>query len=232
MPPSRAQLRLLRERAEAGDAWSQNKLGMINYLGEGVAQKYSEAARLFRLVADQGNAQSQNMLANCYILGQGVPQDLAEGFCLCTLAAEQGHAHAQIHLASMNRAAGAPAVAVPRDAARSLARTARSDDPQVREAGLVMLGKSSNDRSIARTCCIGCGKTEQLQVCAKCMTAKFCSRECQRRMWPAHKPACQAWREQKAAAAAEAGGASSSALAGSGEAEDEEAKDDVASLPA
>jgi hypothetical protein len=59
-------------------------------------------------------------------------------------------------------------------------------------------------------------------------------------MWPAHKPACKAWREQKAAAAAEAGGASSSARAEPGEdgevgeedvtREGEEAED-VASLP-
>ena len=65
-----------------------------------------------------------------------------------------------------------------------------------------LIGDSADDRNVARTCCIGCGKTEQLQVCAKCRTAKFCSRECQRRMWPAHKQACNAWAEQKATAAA------------------------------
>jgi hypothetical protein len=103
-----------------------------------------------------------------------------------------------------------------------------AEDPEHRAAARVLIAKFADDRNVARTCCIGCGQTEQLQVCAQCTTAKFCSRECQQRMWPAHKPACKEWREQKAAAASGAGGASSSAQAAeSGEAEAE----DVGSLP-
>jgi hypothetical protein len=160
-------------------------------------------------------------------------RDEGEAIRLMTLSAEQGHAPSQLLLARWNRAAGRPAVAVPRDAARSLAHDAQSADPQTRALAHRELGGFANDRNVARTCCIGCGKTEQLQVCAKCRTAKFCSRECQQRMWPAHKQACKTWAEQKAAAAAEAGGASSSAQdaesgeAGAGEAAAEE---DVASL--
>jgi hypothetical protein len=125
---------------------------------------------------------------------------------------------------------------VPRDAARYLAQTVqRSQGPKDRAAAIASLGVFADDRAFARTCCIGCGKTEQLQVCAKCRTAKFCSRECQQRMWPKHKQACKAWAVQKGAAAAEAGGASSSAQAAdSGEAETEEAaaaEEDVSSLP-
>jgi TPR repeat protein len=162
------------------------------------------------------------MLAACYTQGLGVLKDADEALRLWTLGAEQGHAGSQLMLAGLSRAAGEPASAMPRKAARFLAQTAQSEDPATRMATtLGMLGDSADDRNVARTCCIGCGKTEQLQVCAKCLTAKFCSRECQRRMWPMHKQACRAWVEQKAAAAAEAGGASSSTRAGTGEAEDE-----------
>jgi TPR repeat protein len=213
MPSSRDRLRNLRMGTEAGVAAAQCELG-ISYYMDAVSPNHSEAARLFHLAADQGHAQAQCVLAGCYMLGQGVPGDMGEGVRLMTLAAEQGYAPAQIGLAGMNRRDGGSAVAVPRGAARKIAQAAQS--PKTREGALALLGECADDRTVARTCCIGCGKTEQLQVCAKCLTAKFCSRECQRRMWPAHKPACKAWREQKAAAAAEAGGASSSEQAESG----------------
>jgi TPR repeat protein len=230
MPLSRDELRLVREGAEAGDAVMQYELGRCCYTGDGVPQNYREAARLFRLAADQGDADAHYMLAVCHIQGHGVSMDMGEGERLMALGAEQGHGPSQLAVATMNRAAGGPAATVPRGAARSLAQTARSEDPETRAVGLGMLGEFADDRAFARTCCIGCGKTDQLQVCAKCLTAKFCSRECQVRMWPMHKQACKAWAEQKAAAAAEAGGASSSVQAAeSGAAE--AAEEDVASLP-
>jgi hypothetical protein len=233
LSPSRNELRLLREGADAGDAVAQRELGMCCYEGDGVPQNYHEAVRLFRLAADQGDANAQGMLAACYMAGHGVLKDGGEALRLVTLSAEQGYAPSQLLLANADRAAGDPAVSVPREAARVLAQTVqRTNDPTTREVMLAELGDSAGDRNIARTCCIGCGKTEQLQVCAKCLTAMFCSRECQRRMWPKHKQACKAWAEQKAAAAVETGGASSSALAAeSGEVEATAAEEDVASLP-
>jgi hypothetical protein len=234
MPPSRDRLFNLHMASAEGFAAAQCELGKHYFLGEGVSENYSEAARLFRLAADQGDADGQCSLAGCYMQGLGVPQDDGECYRLMTLAAEQGSAPAQLMLARMDRDAGGPAAAMPREAARSLAQRAQSVDPDARSAAIGLLGDLADDRNLARTCCIGCGKTEQLQVCAKCLTAKFCSRECQQRMWPAHKPACKAWREQKAATAAEAGGASSSAQAEPGEDEEvggeKEAADDVASL--
>jgi hypothetical protein len=226
----------LREAAEAGNAVAQYELGRCCYHGDhGVPQNYREAARLLRLAAEQGDADAQFLLASCYHQGKGLPMDESEGLRLLTLASEQGHADSQLTLARYNRATGGPVAAVPREAARSLAHDAQSAIPQVRAAALEVLGMFADDRAFARTCCIGCGKTEQLQVCAKCLTAKFCSRECQQRMWPVHKPACKEWREQKAVAAAEAGRASSSAQAAeSGEAEAGEAaaeEEDVAFLP-
>jgi TPR repeat protein len=221
MPSSQDGLRRMCEAAEAGDAVAQWNLGERYYeaaeAGDAVAQNYSEAARLFGLAADQGHASAQCSLAICYLLGRGVPQDDDEGYRRMTLASEQGHTQAQLYVARKNRDEGRPAADVPREAAREIAHIAQAEDPQKREAALALLGNTADDRNIDRTCCIGCGKTEQLQVCAKCLTAKFCSRDCQRRMWPAHKPACQAWREQKAASAAGAGGASSSVQAAESE---------------
>jgi len=230
-PIPQDELRLLREGVEFGYAKAQHLLGMCCYEGDGVPQNYREAVRLFRLAADGGEMIAQNMLAQCYMGGTGVQKDTLEGVRLMTLAAEQGHANSQLMLSMLNRGTGGPAAAMPRAAARVLAQHAQhgqiADEPEHRSVVLAQLGDSADDRNVARTCCIGCGKTEQLQVCAKCRTAKFCSRECQQRMWPKHKQACKAWAEQKAAAAAEAGGASSSVQA----AESGEAEEDVASLP-
>jgi hypothetical protein len=236
MQPSRYELRLLREGVEAGDAVMQRELGICCYFGDGVPQDYREAARLFRLAADQDDAEAQYMLAMLHTMGRGVEKDEMEGVRLWIQAAEQGHADSQreLALAGFTRVAGEPAGggltvevhragAVPRELARTVARSSQSEDPRDRVVALSALAVFAGERAVARTCCIGCGKTEQLQVCAKCRTAKFCSRECKRRMWPAHKQACKAWAEQMAAAAAEAGGASSSALAEPGEDQTEEA---------
>jgi TPR repeat protein len=116
MPPSRDDFRLMREGAEAGDAVMQRELGQCCYHGDGVPQNYIEAARLFRLAADQGDADAQGSLAFCYVQGRGVPMDKAEGLRLLALGAEQGHAPSQLTLARVNRAAGGPVAAVPKQA--------------------------------------------------------------------------------------------------------------------
>ncbi|KAL6716857.1 hypothetical protein ACLMJK_004769 [Lecanora helva] len=41
--------------------------------------------------------------------------------------------------------------------------------------------------------CFACGRIEQseaLQTCARCLTARYCSRECQRKHWKTHKKTC------------------------------------------
>eukprot|EP00051_Salpingoeca_urceolata_P033154 m.19220 g.19220 ORF g.19220 m.19220 type:complete len:631 (+) comp5898_c0_seq1:395-2287(+) len=43
-----------------------------------------------------------------------------------------------------------------------------------------------------RRCCSHCGtQREELKRCARCKTAMYCDRECQRAAWPAHKSICQ-----------------------------------------
>lgn len=52
--------------------------------------------------------------------------------------------------------------------------------------------EASNDTTDT---CDGCGQTEselgqQLRACARCTSAKYCSRECQRSDWRMHKKCC------------------------------------------
>uniref|UniRef100_A0A0W0FHU4 MYND-type domain-containing protein n=1 Tax=Moniliophthora roreri TaxID=221103 RepID=A0A0W0FHU4_MONRR len=53
--------------------------------------------------------------------------------------------------------------------------------------------------------CDQCGKIEtpiaKFRLCGSCMTAKYCSQECQKSHWPSHKPICQNTRSQTAKAA-------------------------------
>jgi hypothetical protein len=47
---------------------------------------------------------------------------------------------------------------------------------------------------VARAGCAaaGCASEEASSVCARCQAVRYCSRECQRADWRAHKPACAA----------------------------------------
>ena len=47
---------------------------------------------------------------------------------------------------------------------------------------------------VARAGCAaaGCASEEASSVCARCEAVRYCSRECQRADWRAHKPACAA----------------------------------------
>ena len=47
---------------------------------------------------------------------------------------------------------------------------------------------------VARAGCAaaGCASEEASSVCARCEAVRYCSRECQRADWKAHKPVCAA----------------------------------------
>jgi hypothetical protein len=47
---------------------------------------------------------------------------------------------------------------------------------------------------VARAGCAaaGCASEEASSVCSRCQAVRYCSRECQRTDWKAHKPACTA----------------------------------------
>jgi hypothetical protein len=47
---------------------------------------------------------------------------------------------------------------------------------------------------VARVGCaaVGCASEEASSVCSRCQAVRYCSRECQRTDWKAHKPVCTA----------------------------------------
>ena len=88
----------IRSKAEAGDAYSQFKLGASYGQGKGVPQDYAEAVKLIRLAADQGNANAQYNVGVMYYKGQGVRKDNAEALEWWRMLADQGDANAQFEL--------------------------------------------------------------------------------------------------------------------------------------
>jgi TPR repeat protein len=112
--PSAAQPEVI-AKAEAGDAASQNLLGVAYCKhGKDVPQDYAKAAEWFRKAADQGLDKAQRNLAVCYENGQGVRQDYARAAMWYRKAAEQGDVQAQYKVGVMY----AVGQGVPRDYAQ------------------------------------------------------------------------------------------------------------------
>src|SRR5262249_47353074 len=84
-----AGLRILRTRAEKGDASAQSSLGFMYATGQGVKQDDAEAAKWYRLAAERGRANAQYNIGAMYAKGQGVPQDYNEAQRWWRAAAEQ-----------------------------------------------------------------------------------------------------------------------------------------------
>jgi len=88
-----------RRAAEQGDAYSQFKLGLLYFRGEGgVQQDYAEAVKWYRKAAEQGNIDAQMALAGMYDQGYGVPQYYTEAAKWYLKAAEQGWGRAQCRI--------------------------------------------------------------------------------------------------------------------------------------
>ncbi|MBX5454466.1 MAG: sel1 repeat family protein [Acidobacteriia bacterium] len=90
--------RLLRLKAEQGDAEAQFHLGGLYWLGQGVPKDEKEAVRWFRRAAAQGNAKAQFNLGIASYLGEGTPKNDKEAAHWFRRAAEQGDAQAQYNL--------------------------------------------------------------------------------------------------------------------------------------
>jgi hypothetical protein len=76
------------------------------------------------------------------------------------------------------------------------ARVLSFDAPTGRYAVALDDGKelSLKAECVAKAGCAaaGCASEEASSVCARCQAVRYCSRECQRTDWKAHKPACTA----------------------------------------
>ena len=96
--------KLVREKAEQGNAAAQTILGLAYFFGKAkvkgvdIPQDYAEAAKWLRRAAEQGRAAAQYWLSLMYHEGKGVSQDFTEAVKWTRRAAEQGHAKAQFAL--------------------------------------------------------------------------------------------------------------------------------------
>jgi TPR repeat protein len=97
--------------AKAGHADAQHLLGLMYYMGRGVARDYKRAMLWHRKAADQGKPDAQYVVGAMYYTGNAVETDPKQAVAWFRRAAEKGHAEAQHALALMYRyhAAGLPA---------------------------------------------------------------------------------------------------------------------------
>jgi len=86
------------QRAEAGDAVAQNRLGAWYQHGTYGKPDFVQAASWYLRAAESGNAVAQNNLGVLYYRGTGVPQDVHQAVDWYAKAAEQGHGWAQANL--------------------------------------------------------------------------------------------------------------------------------------
>jgi TPR repeat protein len=89
----------LKDKAQAGNAEAQFKLGVRYYRGDGVDKNQVEAVKLLQKSSDKGNTYAQNLLATAYSNGNGVEKDPRRAFELWQKSASQGNENAQNNLA-------------------------------------------------------------------------------------------------------------------------------------
>ncbi|HEY1042575.1 MAG TPA: tetratricopeptide repeat protein [Telluria sp.] len=89
--------------AKAGHADAQHLLGLMHYMGRGVARDYKQALAWHRKAAMQGKADAMYVIGAMYYTGNAVPQEYKQAVYWFRLASERGHAEAQHALGLMYR---------------------------------------------------------------------------------------------------------------------------------
>jgi TPR repeat protein len=89
--------------ARAGNPDAQHLLGLMYYMGRGVARDYKQAFSWHHKAALQGKADAQYVVGAMYYTGNAVPQDQQHAVTWFRKAAGQGHAEAQHALGLMYR---------------------------------------------------------------------------------------------------------------------------------
>lgn len=97
--PGKSLFELTREKAEQGDAVSQDELGVMYATGNGVRRDVFEASRWLRKAAEQGLLSAQYHLPLYFY--DGARTDYRQAIAWYRKAAEQGHAPAQNRLGRM-----------------------------------------------------------------------------------------------------------------------------------
>lgn len=87
--------------ATAGHTDAQHLLGLMYYMGRGVARDYKQAFAWHHKAARQGKADAQYVVGAMYYTGNAVPQDQRHAVSWFRRAAGQGHAEAQHALGLM-----------------------------------------------------------------------------------------------------------------------------------
>jgi len=91
----------LLEKAKAGNAEAQFRVGLAYDMGRGVPCDYAQAASWYRKAADRGHPGAQNNLGGLYVRGLGVEQNDTEAVRWYARAAAEGHQAAQNNLGYM-----------------------------------------------------------------------------------------------------------------------------------
>ena len=89
--------------ARAGHPDAQHLMGLMYYMGRGVARDYKQAFAWHLKAAQQGKADAQYVVGAMYYTGNAVPQDQKHAVSWFRKAAEQGHGEAQHALGLMYR---------------------------------------------------------------------------------------------------------------------------------
>jgi len=84
-----------RKSADQGNAYAQERLGLMYSVGWGVPENDVESANWYRQAAEQGLARAQYRLGDYYLYGIGVPKDPVGAIGWELRAAEQGYKSAQ-----------------------------------------------------------------------------------------------------------------------------------------
>jgi TPR repeat protein len=115
--PAPADFDDLRNRAAAGDADAQTRLGLIYADDTSAVKDYQKAASWFGKAAKQGNAQAMSELSELYFFGLGVPKDVTQSAYWRQEAARHGRVEDEIALSD---AYFVGIFGVPRDMAQSV----------------------------------------------------------------------------------------------------------------
>lgn len=115
----RAALSALEPAAKAGDAWAQNALGNLYYLGLGTETDYRQAIAWYWAAAQQDNVDAMVNLGHIYVQGLGVPLDPMRGFAWYERAARSKDERAMILLRTMAGTQGLPLLLTPNQIQRS-----------------------------------------------------------------------------------------------------------------